>query len=160
MQSDIRKSSDESSSSESDSIFENFFIDQKHGEKSEPKDSHTSSANLEKSQKSSRESSSSTEAADEDEIIYVPDNPKKWTEDDISKWIKWATKKFKLGSSIDSAKFPRTAEELSIFTKAEFYIACGSFDGGKKVSKHYKYLMDIVKEPCHESLLDDGEPGQ
>lgn len=149
----------ESSSSDSDLIFEDFFIDTKNdGEISEPKKSNAN-ANLEKPEQKSNDSSS-TDADGEDDIIYVPDNPKKWSEDDIATWIKWTTKKFKLAPSIDSAKFPRTAEELANFTKAEFYIACGSFDGGEKVAQHYKYLMENVKENFHETLLSDSEPGQ
>lgn len=157
MQSDSRKSSE--NSSDSDLIFEDFFKDIKNDEISEQKNS-SASANLENSQKSSSDSSSTDADDDGDEIIYVPDNPKKWSEADISTWIKWTTKKFNLGLSIDIAKFPRTAEELANFTKAEFYIACGSFEGGEKVAQHYKYLMENVNEEFHETLKSDSEPGQ
>lgn len=121
----------------------------------------STSACTKTSRKRTRESSSSSsEEVENDEIIYVPDNPKKWTESDISAWIRWTTKTFKLAGSIDSEKFPRKAEELAMFNKAEFYIACGSFEGGEKVARHYKHLMDVVHETCHESLSVTGEPGQ
>lgn len=165
MQNDSRKFS-ESSSSGSDLNFEDLFLNKPHyGGKSTSKTRKSEQTNLEiensqNSQKYARDSSSSSETDNEDEIIYVPDNPKKWSENDITAWIQWATKKFKLAGSIDSEKFPQKAEELANFTKAEFYIACGSFEGGEKVLKHYKYLMERADEPCNETLLKDGEPGQ
>lgn len=102
------------------------------------------------------ESASSNE---DDEIIFVPANPKTWTAEEIVKWIAWAKKSLNLNSSLDHVKFPRNGEELSKFNKAEFYIASGSLDDGRKLAQHYKYLMQNVNEECHESLLSDGEPG-
>jgi hypothetical protein len=94
-----------------------------------------------------------------DEIIYIPDNPKTWTAEDIIKWINWAKKSFNLNSSLSHEKFPTNGEELATFNKAEFYIASGSCDDGRKLAQHYKYLVERVNEDCHESLLNDLEPG-
>ncbi|CRK94239.1 CLUMA_CG007754, isoform A [Clunio marinus] len=94
----------------------------------------------------------------EDEIIFVPNNPKSWSEKDIELWIKWATKKFNLSPSLDVTRIPKNAEDLAKFTKAEFYIACGSFDGGKKLSQHYKYCMENANECCDETLLTNCDP--
>lgn len=94
-----------------------------------------------------------------DEIIYIPDNPKTWTAEDIIKWINWAKKAFKLNKSLDHVKFPTNGEELAKYNKAEFYIASGSIEDGQKLARHYKYLIENVNEDCHESLLSDREPG-
>lgn len=95
----------------------------------------------------------------DDEIIFVPNNPKTWTEKHIETWVNWAAKKFSLAPSLDVTRIPKNAEDLAAFNKAEFYIACGSFEGGKKLSQHYKYMMTTANEHCHESLLTDGDPG-
>jgi hypothetical protein len=95
----------------------------------------------------------------DDEIIFVPNNPRTWTEKHIETWINWATKKFNLAPALDASRIPKNSEDLAKFTKAEFYIACGSFEGGKMLSQHYKYMMENVKESCDETLLKDGDPG-
>lgn len=105
--------------------------------------------------KTERESSPDVD----DEIIFVPNNPKTWSEKNIETWIKWATKKFNLSPSMDASRIPKSAEELAKFTKAEFYIACGSFEGGKSLSQHYKYMIQNAHEQCDETLLTDGDPG-
>lgn len=105
--------------------------------------------------KTQRESSPDVD----DEIIFVPNNPKTWTEKHIETWVSWASKKFGLSSSLDFSRFPKNAEDLAAFNKAEFFIICGSFEGGKKLSQHYKYMMDNANEKCDETLLTDGDPG-
>ena len=96
----------------------------------------------------------------DDEIIFVPNNPKTWTEKNIETWLNWSSKKFNLSPALDTSRIPKDAEELAKFSKAEFYIACGSFEGGKKLSQHYKYMIENAKEKCHETLLSDCDPGQ
>lgn len=105
--------------------------------------------------KTGRESSPDVD----DEIVFVPNNPKTWSEKNIDTWIKWATKKFSLSPSIDASRIPRNADELAKFNKAEFYIACGSFEGGKMLSQHYKYMMEVAHESYDESLQSDCDPG-
>lgn len=95
----------------------------------------------------------------DDEIIFVPNNPRTWSEKNIETWLKWAAKKFNLHPALDDARIPKDAEELANFNKAEFYVACGSFDGGKMLSQHYKYMMESAQEKYHETLLTDGDPG-
>lgn len=96
----------------------------------------------------------------DDEIIYVPNNPKEWTEKHIETWVNWVSKQFDLKPSLDPTRFPKDAEEMAKFTKAEFYIVCGSFEGGKTISQHYKYMMQNAKENFDETLLTDGDPGE
>lgn len=96
----------------------------------------------------------------DDETIFVPNNPKTWTEKDIETWVSWASKKFNLAPALDVSRIPKNAKDLAAFGKAEFYIACGSFEGGKKLSQHYKYMMQSANECCDETLLTDGDPGQ
>jgi hypothetical protein len=105
--------------------------------------------------KTQRESSPDVD----DEIIFVPNNPKTWTEKHIETWVNWATKKFGLAPGIDVARIPKNAEDLAALNKAEFYIVCGSFEGGRKLSQHYKYMMDTANEKCDESLQSDADPG-
>lgn len=106
--------------------------------------------------KAERESSPDVD----DEIIFVPCNPKTWSEKNIETWVKWASKKFKLAPSLDMTRIPKNAEELATFTKAEFYIACGSFEGGKSLSQHYKYMMQNAREKFDETLTTDCDPGE
>lgn len=108
-----------------------------------------------KAGKTARESSPDVD----DEIIFVPSNPKTWSEKNIETWIKWAARKFDLTPSLDPLRIPKNATELALFTKAEFFIACGSFEGGRKLSQHYKYMMDNAQEACDATLLTDGDPG-
>lgn len=106
--------------------------------------------------KTQRESSPDVD----DEIIFVPKNPKTWTEKHIETWVSWASKKFGMAPELDFSRFPKNAEDLANFNKAEFYIVCGSFEGGKKMYQHYKYMMDNVNESYDETLKEDGDPGQ
>lgn len=106
--------------------------------------------------KTERESSPEVD----DEIIFVPNNPKTWTEKHIATWISWASKKFRLAPPLDVSRFPKHAEELAAFSKADFYIVCGSFEGGKKISQHYKYMMQNSNQTFDETLLTDGDPGE
>lgn len=106
--------------------------------------------------KRERESSSDVD----DDIIFVPNNPKEWSQKHIETWINWASKKFRLTPVLDVARFPKNAEELASYSKADFYIICGSFEGGHKVSQHYKYMMQNAHEVFDETLLTDGEPGK
>jgi Sterile alpha motif (SAM)/Pointed domain len=102
---------------------------------------------------------SSSNVADE-EIIYVPDNPTMWSEKDIEKWIKWATNAFNISPPLDATRFCKSGLELAKFSKADFYIMSGSFENGKKVADHFKYLMDNVSEKVDASLLNDEVPGK
>ena len=106
--------------------------------------------------KSERESSPDVD----DEVIFVPKNPKTWTEKNIDTWVKWASKKFQLKPPLDTSRFPKSSEEMVKFSKADFYIVCGSFEGGKKISQHFKYMMQCSNEPFDETLLTDGDPGK
>ncbi|XP_070494974.1 DNA-binding protein D-ETS-6-like [Chironomus tepperi] len=94
----------------------------------------------------------------DDEVIYVPNNPKTWDEKDIQKWTEWASKNFDIKPPLDASRFPKTGDELAKFSKADFYIVCGSFEGGKLVVEHYKYMMGIVSEKFDETLLGDEDP--
>jgi Sterile alpha motif (SAM)/Pointed domain len=46
--------------------------------------------------KNERESS-----PEDDEIIFVPNNPKTWSTKHIETWVKWASKKFSLSPQLD-----------------------------------------------------------
>lgn len=96
----------------------------------------------------------------DDEIIFVPNNPKMWTEKNIATWVNWASKKFHLKPPLDVSRFPKNSEELATFSKADFYIVCGSFEGGKMISQHYKYMMQNSKQEFDETLLTDCDPGE
>lgn len=82
------------------------------------------------------------------------------SEKHIETWVNWASKKFNLNPALDTSRFPKIAEELATYSKADFYIICGSFDGGKKVSQHYKYMMQNARENFDETLLIDCDPGE
>lgn len=110
--------------------------------------------NADTTRKSEHESSPD----DDDEIIFVPNNPKTWTEEHIKTWINWASKKFNLDTPLDVTRFPKNAEELAACSKADFYILCGSFQGGKMISQHYKYMMQNANEIFDETLLTDCDP--
>lgn len=96
----------------------------------------------------------------DDEIIFVPNNPKTWSEKNIETWVNWASKKFQLKPSLDVSRFPKSAEELATYSKADFYIVCGSFEGGKMISQHYKYMMSNAQETFDETLQTVGDPGE
>jgi len=96
---------------------------------------------------------------DDDEVIYVPDNPKTWSARDIEKWIKWASKSFDI-PPLDASRFPKDAKTMTKFSKADFFIVCGSFEGGRKLSQYYGYLMQKVSETFDPSLLSDDDPGK
>lgn len=106
--------------------------------------------------KSKRDSSPEVD----EKIIFIPNNPKTWTEKHIETWIKWASKKFRLTTPLDVSRFPKSAEELAAFSKADFYIVCGSFEGGKMISQHYKYMMQNSNQTFDETLLSDCDPGE
>lgn len=118
----------------------------------------------------------------DDEIIFVPSNPRTWSEKNIETWwiflvdfwqleikvkstqgyffrLTWASKKFRLSPPLDASRFPKKAEELFSFSKADFYIVCGSFQGGRKISQHFKYLMQNANESFNETLQRDCDPG-
>lgn len=96
----------------------------------------------------------------DDEIIFVPNNPKTWSDKNIETWVNWVSKKFQLNPALDVSRFPKTAEELATYSKADFYIVCGSFEGGKMISQHYKYMMSNAQEKFHETLQTVGDPGE
>lgn len=96
----------------------------------------------------------------DDEIIYVPKNPRTWTEKHIETWITWASKKFSLTPPLDVSRFPKDAEEMAKYSKADFYIVCGSFEGGKRISQYFKYLMMNAGEIFDDTLLTDSDPGK
>lgn len=73
--------------------------------------------------------------------------------------LTWASKKFRLTPPLDASRFPKNAEELSSFSKADFYIVCGSFQGGRMISQYFKYLMQNANESFNETLKTDGDPG-
>lgn len=106
------------------------------------------------------ESSKCNDTEIEDEVIYVPDNPKTWDEKDVQKWVEWASKNFNINPPLDGSRFPKSGEELAKFTKADFYIICGSFDGGKMVAEHFKYMMGVVSEKVDATLLSDEDPSE
>lgn len=105
--------------------------------------------------KDARESSPDVD----DEIIFVPSNPKTWSEKNIETWIKWAARKFELEPPLDASRIPKDAAELATFNKAEFFIACGSFEGGRKLAQHYRYMMENAHEECEATLRAEGDPG-
>ena len=96
----------------------------------------------------------------DDEIIFVPNNPKMWTEKHIKTWIEWASRKFRVNPPLDVSRFPKNAEELATFSKADFYIVCGSFEGGRMISQHYKYMMQSSNQKFDETLLTVCDPGE
>ncbi|KAG5676032.1 hypothetical protein PVAND_005887 [Polypedilum vanderplanki] len=93
-----------------------------------------------------------------DEVIFVPNNPTTWSEKHIETWVKWASDQFEIKPPLDVSRFPKSGAELAKFTKADFFIICGSFEGGRMVMDHFKYMMENVGESVEETLLTDGEP--
>lgn len=91
--------------------------------------------------------------------IYVPNDPKTWTEKNIEMWISWATDQFNIKPPLDASRFPKTGEVLSKFTKADFYVSCASFVGGKSVAQHFKYLIESIGGKYDETLDVEGDPG-
>lgn len=96
---------------------------------------------------------------DESSPIYVPNDPKTWTEKNIEMWIKWATDQFKLKPPLDASRFPKSGDVLAKFTKADFYVSCASFTGGKSVAQHFKYLIESIGGKYDETLDIEGDPG-
>lgn len=82
------------------------------------------------------------------------------SEKHIETWVSWASKKFNLNPALDTSRFPKSAEELATYSKADFYIICGSFDGGKRISQHYKYMMQNAREKFDDTLQTDCDPGE
>lgn len=108
-----------------------------------------------------KKSSENNEEIDESSPIYVPDDPTSWTEKHIETWIKWAAKQFNIEPQPDPARFPKTGNELVKFSKADFYMTCGSLKGGKSLMQHYKYLMErIGNSSFDESLNTDEDPSE
>lgn len=97
---------------------------------------------------------------DESSPIYVPNDPKTWTEKNIEMWIKWATDQFKLKPPLDASRFPKSGDVLAKFTKADFYVSCASFVGGKSVAQHFKYLIESIGGKYDETLDIEGDPGK
>lgn len=97
---------------------------------------------------------------DESSPIYVPNDPKTWTEKHIEIWTKWLSNQFKIKPPLDPSRFPKTGNELAKFTKADFYVSCASFEGGKSVAQHFKYMMESIGGKCDETLDSDEIPGK
>lgn len=97
---------------------------------------------------------------DESSPIYIPNDPTTWLEKHIETWIKWATKQFQIKPEPDPARFPKTGDELTKFTKADWWMTCGSIEGGKSLVQHFKYLMETIGKSVEESLKNEADPGE
>lgn len=92
--------------------------------------------------------------------IYVPSDPKTWSEKHIEKWVQWSSQMFNIKPPLDVSRFPKTGGEMAKFTKADFYISCASFEGGKSVAQHFKYMMESVGGIYDETLNDNDDPSE
>lgn len=97
---------------------------------------------------------------DESSPIYVPNDPKTWTEKHIENWTKWLSNQFKIKPPLDPSRFPKSGDELAKFTKADFYVSCASFEGGKSVAQHFKYMIERIGGKCDDTLDTDEVPGK
>lgn len=97
---------------------------------------------------------------DESSPIYVPSDPKTWSESHIVQWLKWASEMFNIKPPLDASRFPKSGTEMATFTKADFYISCASFEGGKNIAQHFKYMMESVGGSCDETLNDTEDPSK
>jgi hypothetical protein len=122
-------------------------------------DDSASDESMAKTHESVPEKKEKEEEEEDDEVIFVPRNPTTWSEKHIEMWIKWASNQFDIKPPLDASRFPKSGAELVKFSKAEFFIVCGSFSHGKMVVEHFRYLMENVEESVDETLLNDDEPG-
>lgn len=127
-------------------------------------DSNGSNANVNDDDDSvmcvSNESSKCQDADVSDDVMYVPADPRTWNEKDVQNWIRFLSKNFEFKVPLDGSRFPKTGAELATFSKADFYIIAGSFEGGKIVADHFKYYMENVTTDVHETLKSAEEPSK
>lgn len=97
---------------------------------------------------------------DDSSPIYVPNDPTTWSEKHIETWAKWCTSQFKVKPPLDPSRFPKSGEELAKFSKADFYISCASFEGGRQVGLHFKYLMENIGGKFDETLNSNEDPSK
>lgn len=113
--------------------------------------------------KCSKNKKEDEEEFDDSSPIYVPDNPTSWEEKHIETWVKWCAKNFSINNpKPDPKRFPKTGVELAKFTKADFYMTCGSLEGGKCIMQNFKYFMENIgkENDLEESLKSDEEPSK
>jgi Sterile alpha motif (SAM)/Pointed domain len=67
-------------------------------------------------EKNERESS-----PEDDEIIFVPNNPRTWSAKHIETWVKWASKKFNLSPQLDCSRWEnRSKREMNSLMSQNF----------------------------------------
>jgi ETS-type family len=123
-----------------------------------PNESHKTNSSSQPEEKHTDDENADGE--DEEEVIFVPNNPTTWTQKHIEMWLKWASNQFKIKPPLDVSRFPKSGPEMAQFTRADFYIMCGSFEGGKLVADHFKYMMETARECVEPSLLEEGDPSE
>lgn len=93
------------------------------------------------------------------DLKYLPD-PNTWTTEDISLWLKWITREFKIVPEPYAERFPETGSELCSLTKADFWVVAGSKIGGNLLAKHMAHLIYSSTGQSRKSLLSDEDPGK
>lgn len=92
--------------------------------------------------------------------VEVPVDPHAWTSEDISSWVKWTTRKFKLDPEPDIARFPKDGQELCELSRADFWVCAGSRRGGMLLSKHFALSLYHATGRETSPMLNDNEPSE
>ncbi|XP_020800802.1 DNA-binding protein D-ETS-6 [Drosophila serrata] len=90
--------------------------------------------------------------------VEVPVDPHAWTAEDISSWVRWTTRKFKLDPEPDITRFPKDGQELCELTRADFWVCAGSRRGGMLLSKHFALSLYHATGRETSPMLNDNEP--
>ncbi|XP_058056546.1 DNA-binding protein D-ETS-6-like [Anopheles bellator] len=96
---------------------------------------------------------------DEDsEQIYVPKDPLEWDAEHVAAWVLWVSKNFDIYPPIEPARFPKSGQEISQFTKADFWVCAGSKAGGDTLAKHFSHLLHVGTGVENRQLGSSEEP--
>ncbi|KAH8273670.1 hypothetical protein KR018_007994 [Drosophila ironensis] len=90
--------------------------------------------------------------------VSVPVDPHAWSTEDITSWVKWSTRKFKLDPEPDIARFPKEGQELCELSRADFWVCAGSRRGGTLLAKHFAYTLYQATGRESSPMLNDNEP--
>lgn len=88
-------------------------------------------------------------------------DPGTWNEKEITAWLKWCTKKFKMKPKPVRSRLPNTGTELVDLTKADFWVvADGSRVGGNKLAQYIALMVHNATGRWIESLHSKEDPGE
>lgn len=87
-------------------------------------------------------------------------DPGTWNEKEITAWLKWCTKKFKIKPKPVRSRLPNTGRELVDLTRSDFWVVAGSGVGGNKLAQYIALMVHNATGREMESLHSKEDPGK